>query len=90
MAIKWKELFDQEKQFNNEVKKRIEQAKEQLEFEIEQSLIDQKTMLLKEDLRRRQEELQRIEDFRKSEFQRRQDIEIRYLCMNLYTVVFML
>jgi hypothetical protein len=34
-------------------------------------------MLLKEDLRRRQEELQRIEDFRKSEFQRRHEIGMR-------------
>ena len=77
LAIKWKELHEQEKQFYDEVKKRVELSKEHLEYEIEQSLIDHKTMLLKEDLRQRQEELQRIEDFRKSEFQRRHEIEMR-------------
>lgn len=77
LAMKWKDLYEQEKQFNEEVKKRIEQSKEQLEFEIEQSMIEHKTQMLKEDLKRRQEELQRMEELRQSEFQRRQEMELR-------------
>jgi proline- and glutamine-rich splicing factor len=77
LAVKWRELYELEKQINEEGKRRIEQAKEMLEFEIEQALIENKTMQLKEDLRMKQEELQRIEDMRKGEFARRQDIEMR-------------
>jgi hypothetical protein len=77
MAIKWKDLYEFEKQVQEEARKRVEQAREMLEYEIEQSLIDHKAAKLKEDLRAKQEELQRIEDMRKSEYQRRQDMEIR-------------
>jgi hypothetical protein len=77
MAIKWKELYEFEKQVQEEARKRVDQAREMLEYEIEQSLIDHKAAKLKEDLRAKQEELQRIEEMRKSEFQRRQDMEIR-------------
>lgn len=77
LATKWRELYELEKQIMEEGKRRIEQAKEVLEFEIEQALIDNKTMQLKEDLRMKQEELQRIEDMRKGEFNRRQELEMR-------------
>ena len=79
LALKWRELYELEKHIQEEGKKRVDQAREMLEFEIEQALIDNKTMQLKEDLRMKQEELQRIEDMRKTEFQRRQDMEIRFL-----------
>ena len=77
LSLKWRELYELEKQVIEEGKKRIDQAREMLEYEIEQALIDHKTMKLKEDLRAKQEELQRIEDMRKTEFQRRQDMENR-------------
>jgi splicing factor, proline- and glutamine-rich len=77
LAYKWRELYEYEKQLNEETRKRIEQKREMLEYEIEQSLIDHKAMKLKEDLRAKQEELQRIEDMRKTDFQRRQDMELR-------------
>jgi RNA recognition motif-containing protein len=77
LAIKWRDLYEFEKQINEEGKKRIEQARELLEYEIEQRLIDHKTQKIKEDLRAKQEELQRIEDMRKNEFQRRKDMEMR-------------
>lgn len=79
LATKWRELYELEKQIMEEGKRRIEQAKEVLEFEIEQALIDNKTMQLKEDLRMKQEELQRIEDMRKGEFNRRQELEMRFV-----------
>jgi hypothetical protein len=79
LAMKWKELLAQEKQMSDEVQKRMVGLREHLEYEIEQSIIDEKTRFLKEDLRRRQEELQRMEDLRKSEFQRRQEMEMRYV-----------
>ena len=65
IALKWIEFYELEKQINEEAKKRIEQAKEILEYEIEQRLMDQKTLRIKEDLMRKQEELQRIEEMRK-------------------------
>jgi len=77
LSLKWRELYELEKKIIEEGKKQIDQAREMLEYEIEQALIDHKTMKLKEDLRAKQEELQRIEDMRKTEFQRRQDMEIR-------------
>ena len=77
LAIKWRELFDLEKQILEEGKKRIDQAREMLEYEIEQAMIDHKSMKLKEELRAKQEELQRMEDMRKSEYQRRQEMEMR-------------
>jgi proline- and glutamine-rich splicing factor len=79
LSLKWRELYELEKQVIDEGKKRIDQAREMLEYEIEQALIDHKTMKLKEDLRAKQEELQRIEEMRKSEFQRRQDMENRWV-----------
>ena len=78
LSLKWRELYELEKQVIDEGKKRIDQAREMLEYEIEQALIDHKTMKLKEDLRAKQEELQRIEDMRKGEYQRRQDMENRF------------
>lgn len=77
LAMKWRELYELEKQITEEGKRRIDQAREMLEFEIEQALIENKTMQLKEDLRMKQEELQRIEDMRKGELSRRQDLEMR-------------
>jgi hypothetical protein len=75
MAVKWKELHQQEKLFNEEVKRRIQQQTEVLEYEIEQASIEHKTFMLKEDLRRRQEELERIEERRKADILRRQEME---------------
>jgi proline- and glutamine-rich splicing factor len=77
IARKWIEFYDLEKQINEEAKQRIEQAKEILEYDIEQRLIDQQTIKIKEDLQRKQEELQRIEEMRKTEVQRRKDYEFR-------------
>jgi non-POU domain-containing octamer-binding protein len=77
IALKWIEFYELEKQINDEAKKRVEQAKEILEYEIEQRLIDQKTIKIKEDLQRKQEELQRIEEMRKNDIQRRKDYEYR-------------
>lgn len=78
IALKWRELYELEKQIQEEGRKRVEQAREMLEFEIEQRLIDFKTQKIKEDLRMKQEELIRIEEqMRKSEFQRRKDMEMR-------------
>lgn len=77
LALKWRDLYEQEKLIYDESKKRIEQARELLEYEIEQRLIDHKTQKIKEDLRAKQEELERIEGMRKNEFQRRQDMEMR-------------
>lgn len=77
MALKWRELYELEKQIQEEGRKRIEQAREILEFEIEQRLIDNKTQKLKEDLRMKQEELLRIEEMRKTDYQRRKDFELR-------------
>ena len=79
MALKWRELYELEKQVAEEGKRRVEQAREMLEFEIEQALIDNKTMQLKEDLRMKQEELQRMEEMRKGEFTRRQELEMRFV-----------
>jgi hypothetical protein len=73
LSLRWRELYDLEKQIQEEGKKKIEQAREMLEFEIEQALIDHQTMKLKEDLRAKQEELQRIEEMRKT----RQELELR-------------
>ena len=78
LAYKWRDFYELEKQIMEDAKKRIEQARELLEYEIEQAMIDYKTMQLKEDLRAKQEELQRIEEMRKSELQRRQDFENRF------------
>jgi hypothetical protein len=78
MANKWKELHEHEKQFNEEVRKRIQQSTEVLEYEIEQAIIEHKTFLMKEDLRRRQEELERMEERRKTDMQRRQEMEQKY------------
>ena len=78
LAMRWRELYELEKQIQEEGKKRIEQAREMLEYEVDQALIDQRTLKLKEDLRMKQEELQRMEDMRKTELQRRQDMEFRY------------
>lgn len=77
LALRWRELYELEKQINEEGKRRVDQAREMLEYEIEQAIIDNKTMQLKEDMRMKQEELQRIEDMRKAEFVRRQDMEMR-------------
>lgn len=79
MAMKWRELYELEKQIQEEGKKKIEQAREMLEYEIEQRQIDARTQMIKEDLRRKQEELERIEEMRKSEFQRRKEFELRRL-----------
>ena len=79
LALKWRELYELEKQVAEEGKRRVEQAREMLEFEIEQALIDNKTMQLKEDLRMKQEELQRMEEMRKGEFTRRQELEMRFV-----------
>jgi hypothetical protein len=72
LALRWRELFDLEKQISEEGKKRVDQAREMLEYEVEQALMDQRTLKLKEDLRAKQEELQRIEDMK-----RRQEEENR-------------
>ena len=77
LAYKWREFYELEKQIQEEAKRKVEQAREMLEYEIEQSMIDHKTMQLKEDLRAKQEELQRIEEMRKNEQQRRQEFGIR-------------
>lgn len=77
LAYKWREFYELEKQILEEAKKRVEASREMLEYEIEQSMIDHKTMQLKEDLRAKQEELQRIEEMRKNEQQRRQEFGIR-------------
>jgi len=58
-----------------------------LEFEIEQALIENKTMQLKEDLRQKQEELARIETMRKEEFVRRQELEMRRQDMGMFNQV---
>ncbi len=65
----------------------ILQAREMLEFEIEQALIENKTMQLKEDLRQKQEELARIETMRKEEFVRRQELEMRRQDMGMFNQV---
>ena len=65
LALRWRELFDLEKQISEEGKKRVDQAREMLEYEVEQALMDQRTIKLKEDLRAKQEELQRIEDMKR-------------------------
>lgn len=78
LALKWRDLYELEKQIKEEGLKKIQEAREQLEYEIEVRLIDYKEQKLKEDLRAKQEELQRIEDMRKNEFQRRKDMENRY------------
>jgi len=77
LAMKWRELYELEKQIVEEGRRRVEQARDMLEFEIEQALIENKTLQLKEDLRLKQEELQRMESMRKEEFARRQELEMR-------------
>jgi non-POU domain-containing octamer-binding protein len=79
LAMRWRELYELEKQIQEDGRKRIEQAREMLEYEVDQALIDQRTLKLKEDLRMKQEELQRMEEMRKTELQRRQDMEFRYI-----------
>ena len=82
LAMRWRELYELEKQIQEDGRKRIEQAREMLEYEVDQALIDQRTLKLKEDLRMKQEELQRMEEMRKTELQRRQDMEFR--CLNKF------
>jgi proline- and glutamine-rich splicing factor len=77
LAMRWRELFELEKQIQADGKARIEHAREMLEYEVDQALIDQRTLKLKEDLRMKQEELQHMEDMRKTELQRRQEMEFR-------------
>lgn len=81
VAQKWHEFYEQEKQINEEARQKIEQAKEMLEYEIEQRLVDYKASMLKEDLQRKQEELLRLEEMRKGDFQRRKEQmdQFRYL-----------
>ena len=77
LAMRWRELYELEKKIQEEGKQQLDHAREMLEYEIDQALIDHKAMKIKEDLRIKQEELQRIEDMRKSEHQRRQEMEMR-------------
>lgn len=74
MALKWRELYELEKQIQEEGRKRVEQAREMLEYELEQRMIDHKTQKIKEDLQKKQEELMRMEEMRKNEFQRRKEL----------------
>ncbi|RNA40962.1 Splicing proline- and glutamine [Brachionus plicatilis] len=75
MALKWRDLYELEKQIKEEGLKKVQEAREQLEHDIEFRLIDYKEQKIKEDLRAKQEELLRIEDMRKNEFQRRKDMD---------------
>lgn len=77
MALKWRDLYELEKQIKEDGLKKIQEAREQLEHEIEFRLIDYKEQKIKEDLRAKQEELQRIEDMRKHEFQRRKEMDAK-------------
>lgn len=77
MALKWRDLYELEKQIKEDGLKKIQEAREQLEHEIEFRLIDYKEQKIKEDLRAKQEELQRIEDMRKHEFQRRKEMDVK-------------
>jgi proline- and glutamine-rich splicing factor len=86
ISLKWLEFYDLEKQINEEAKRKIDQAREILEYEIEQRMIDQREQRIKEDLQRKQEELQRIEEMRKNEMGRRKDFDM----MGLVNILFML
>nr|CAB3262909.1 uncharacterized protein LOC100184998 [Phallusia mammillata] len=75
-ARRWKALDDLEREQREQMEKSIQGAKEKLETEMENAIHEHKTMLMKQDLMRRQEELQRLEDARKRELDRRQQLEM--------------
>ncbi|XP_076818502.1 uncharacterized protein LOC143464550 isoform X2 [Clavelina lepadiformis] len=75
-ARRWKALDDLEKQQREQLEKNMHDAKEKLEGEMENAIHEHRNRLMKEDLIRRQEELQRLEEARKRELDRRQHLEL--------------
>jgi len=75
-AKRWKALDDLEREQRDSLEKSLQAAREKLESEMENSMQEHRTMLMKQDLIRRQEELERLEEQRKREVERRQQLEI--------------
>ena len=60
-GLKWKELYEMERQRRNQLEEELKEARRRLEADMEIAYQDYQTQMLREDLARRQQELERLE-----------------------------
>uniref|UniRef100_A0A5S6QK13 RRM domain-containing protein n=1 Tax=Trichuris muris TaxID=70415 RepID=A0A5S6QK13_TRIMR len=65
---RWKQLYEVERQKREQLEKELSEARISLENEMELAREEYRTIMLREDLRRRQEELERLEAARRERF----------------------
>ncbi|KHJ46822.1 hypothetical protein D918_03195 [Trichuris suis] len=65
---RWKQLYEMEKQKREQLEKELAEARLSLENEMEIAREEYRAIMLREDLRRRQEELERLEAARRERF----------------------
>lgn len=64
-GMKWKELYEMERQRRNQLEEELREARRRLESDMELAYQDYQAQMLREDLQRRQQELERLEAARR-------------------------
>ncbi|XP_071956199.1 uncharacterized protein [Antedon mediterranea] len=72
-GLRWKEIFELEKSQREQLEKQFEERREKLESEMDGARYEHQTIMMRQDLQRRQEELRRMEENFKEIEQRRQE-----------------
>ncbi|XP_036024588.1 LOW QUALITY PROTEIN: non-POU domain-containing octamer-binding protein-like [Onychomys torridus] len=76
-AMSWKSLIEIEKQQQDQVDPNIKEAHEKMEMEMEAGCHEHQVMLMRQDLMRHQEELQKMEEVHNQEVQKGKQLELR-------------
>jgi len=75
-ARRWKALYDLEKEQRDQLERNIQNERTQLESEMENFERDHRSMMLKEELLRKQQELQKLEEEKMNEIARRRQNDL--------------
>ncbi|XP_033107015.1 paraspeckle component 1-like [Anneissia japonica] len=72
-GLRWKEIYELETSQREQLEKQFEERREKLESEMDGARYEHQTIMMRQDLQRRQEELRRMEENFKEIEQRRQE-----------------